>query len=296
MFDLYQTITDQIVGMLEKGVAPWRSQINGAGAAGMPKNIASGKAYRGVNTFMLAIQAQIKGYDSAFWGTYKQIQEMGGQVRKGEKSTMVVFWKQWQIQDQATGEDKKIPLLRYYNVFNLSQCDGIKAPDAATFTPSPFTPIEQAASIVAGYADGPEVKCGGTIAFYRPSDDSVTMPAPERFETSESYYAVLFHELSHSTGHASRLHREMKSLGLDSEKYGKEELVAEMSAAFLCAECGITPATIDNTASYLAGWIKVLKGDKKLVIQAAGAAQKAADWIKGQRGAAAVHEETAIAA
>jgi antirestriction protein ArdC len=286
-FDLYQTITDQIIAMLETGVVPWRSPILGRNSAGYPKNLQSGKQYRGVNVFMLAFTAYAKGYGSSYWLTFNQAKERGGNVKKGEKSSMVVFWKQYETTDRQTGDPAKIPVLRYYNVFNAEQVDGIEIPDAVKFTPIEFNPIEAAEQIARGYAGGPVVDHdGGQQAFYRPSTDSVHMPQQTRFASVEEYYSTLFHELSHSTGHSSRLDRKLdtepKPFG--SADYGKEELVAEMSAAFLSSLAGIHPAVIDNQAAYLAGWCKKLKEDKKLVISAAGQAQRAADWIRGERG------------
>lgn len=287
-FDLYQTLTDQVVAMLDAGVAPWRSPILGRSSAGHPRNLNTGKPYRGVNVFLLAFTAYAKGYESSYWLTFNQIKERGGNVRKGEKSSMVVFWKQYETTDKQTGKDVKIPVLRYYNVFNAgAQCDGIDVPDKASYTPTEFTPIESVEQIIEGYTDGPAVHHGGGSAFYRPSEDSIYIPEPSRFATTEDYYATLFHEHAHGTGHGKRLDRKLDTepRPFGSADYGKEELIAEMTAAFLCGHCGIAPATLANQAAYLQGWIKTLKQDKKLVVASAGAAQRAADWILGQRSA-----------
>jgi antirestriction protein ArdC len=286
-FDLYQTVTDQIVAMLETGVVPWRSPILGRSSAGHPKNMNTGKAYRGVNVFLLAFTAYAKGYGSSYWMTFNQAKERGGNVRKGEKSSMVVFWKQYETKDKQSGEPVRVPVLRYYNVFNAEQIDGIEAPDAVKFEPLDFKPIEAAEQIAAGYLGSPSVSNdGGQQAFYRPVTDTVHMPEKTRFATVEEYYSTLFHELSHSTGHSTRLDRKIdtdpKPFG--SSDYGKEELVAEMSAAFLSGHAGIHPTVIGNQAAYLAGWLKQIKSDKKLVIAAAGQAQRSADWIRGERG------------
>lgn len=284
-FDLYQTVTDQILAMLDQGVTPWRCPILGKASAGHPMNLASRKRYRGVNVFLLAVTAWAKGYESSNWLTFNQARERGGMVRKGEKSSMVVFWKPLEVTDAKTGEQKDTFVLRYYNVFNAVQCDGITVPDAPVYTPSELHPIEAAELIIQGYPNAPAIHHGGSKAFYRPSVDEVHIPEPTRFASTNEYYSTLFHELAHSTGHSSRLDR-----GLDTEPapfgspdYSKEELVAEMTAAFLCGEADIVPSVIANQAAYLKGWIDVLKGDKKLVISAAGAAQRAADWILGER-------------
>ena len=286
-FDLYQTVTDQIVTMLESGVIPWRSPILGRSKAGHPKNLNTGRQYRGVNVFLLAFTAFAKGYGSSYWLTFNQAKERGGNVRKGEKSSMVVFWKQYETTDKETGQPTKVPVMRYYNVFNAEQLEGIEIPDAVKYEPINFVQIDEAEKIAAGYQGGPSVAHdGGQQAFYLPTADAVHMPEKTRFASVEEYYSTLFHELSHSTGHSNRLDRKLdtdpKPFG--SADYGKEELVAEMSAAFLCSQAGIQPAVIGNQAAYLSGWLKQLKSDKKLVISAASQAQRAADWIRGERG------------
>jgi antirestriction protein ArdC len=284
-FDLYQTVTDQIVAMLEAGVVPWRSPILGRSKAGHPKNLNTGRQYRGVNVFLLAFTAFAKGYGSSHWLTFNQAKERGGMVKRGEKSSMVVFWKQYETTDKETGLPTTVPVLRYYNVFNAEQVDGIEIPDAVKFEPLDFKPIDAAEAIAKGYAGGPVIEHGGQQAFYQASTDTIHLPEPARFASSEEYYSTLFHEQSHSTGHSSRLDRKLDTapMPFGSPDYGKEELVAEMSAAFLCGHAGIQPSVITNQAAYIAGWLKQLKLDKKLVISAAGQAQRAADWIRGER-------------
>jgi antirestriction protein ArdC len=287
-FDVYQAVTDRILEMLDRGTVPWRHPIRNAGG-GWPKNIESGKNYRGVNVFLLSITSWLKGYGSSYWMTYRQAGEKGGHVKKGEKSSMVVFWKQYETIDRATGQPKRVPVLRYYNVFNSDQCEGLKAPDAPAEPEQPFEPIVEAEKIIAGYADGPKIEHGGNQAFYLPKEDLVRLAEPSRFVSREFYYATAFHELGHSSGHASRLNR-----GLDtspapfgSSDYSKEELVAEMASAFLCATAGLTPPTIEQSAAYIAGWRKKLTDDHKLIVVSAGAGQRAADWILGHREPAA---------
>lgn len=284
-FDLYSEITQQIIAMLDKGVVPWRSPILGQSSAGYPKNLESKKPYRGVNVFLLAFTAFMKGYSSSNWLTFRQTNALGGSIKKGEKASMVVFWKPYEIEDPETKEKKQVPVLRYYKVFNVEQCHGIQPPDAVSFVPTPFQAIEKAEVLVKGYTEGPTIKHGGQQAFYRPTTDTVKLPPPSRFSSNEEYYATLFHELSHSTGHNRRLDRKLdtKLKPFGSSDYGKEELIAEMSAAFLCGQAGIAPAVIENQAAYVSGWLGKLKEDKKLIIQAAAAGQRAADWICGQR-------------
>jgi antirestriction protein ArdC len=196
-----------------------------------------------------------------------------------------VFWK-W-LDVDATGEatgKRSVPMLRYYSVFNVAQCDGVTAP-AIEGTDRAHSPIETAEQIVAAMPKRPEIRHGLDRAFYSPAVDSVGMPSPERFETPENYYSVLFHELTHSTGHESRLNRKgvsgSESAGFGSQSYSKEELVAEMGAAFLCGRAGIVERTIDNSAAYVASWLERLKDDARLIVLAAAQAQKAADFILG---------------
>ncbi|QDV42518.1 DNA primase TraC [Stieleria neptunia] len=284
--DIYQEVTDKIIGYLEQGTAPWRNPIKGAGGDGYPKNLISGKRYRGINVLLLAMQTFESGFASSYWMTFKQAKERGGQVRKGEKGSLVTFWKLYTTNDRETGNEIDVPVLKHYTAFNLDQIDGIDAPDAVPLDTEadPFEPLDQADAIAAGFVGGPGIEHdGGRRAFYRPRTDCVHMPPPERFENREAYYGTLFHELSHSTGHSTRLDR-----GLDTElspfgssDYSREELIAELSASFLCAASGISPPTIEQSAAYLQSWIDVLKGDKRLIVSAAGAAQKAADLILG---------------
>ncbi|MGL4514407.1 MAG: ArdC family protein [Lacipirellulaceae bacterium] len=284
--DLCQEVTDRIVELLEKGVAPWRQPIKHSGGGdATPRSLATGKPYRGINVFLLAMTSWAHGYDSRYWATFNQVQKSGAKVRKGEKATLVVFWKQAAMTDKESGEELSIPVLRHYNVFNAQQCENLPAPDAPIEDPDafPFEPLLEAASIVRGYQNGPTIEHGGNVASYFPGPDLVRMPQPHRFESRESYYATLFHELSHSAGHEKRLKRGLgeRLAPFGSPDYSKEELVAELGSAFLCATAGISPPTIEQSAAYLDGWTKALKGDKRLVIQAAGQGQRAADHIRG---------------
>ncbi len=274
--DIYQTVTDRIISLLEQGTVPWRKPW--ATVNGMPKNLITGKEYRGVNIFLLGCQQ----YSSPYWLTYKQAQEKQGNIRKGEKSSMVVFWKLLAKENSGQNDKAigKIPLLKYYSLFNLEQTEGIPSPvfDVPVF---PFTPIEKAERIVQGMQNRPEIIYGGNRASYTPASDTIRMPYQERFEKSEEVYSVLYHELSHSTGHKSRLARKevMETNAFGSESYASEELVAELASSMLCGVAGISNQTIDLAASYLDGWLSVLKKDKKLIVVAAAQAQKAADYI-----------------
>jgi len=278
---VYQVITDRIIGLLQNGVIPWQQPWKNSNQPA--QNLITKKPYRGINVFLL----NSLRYASPFWLTFKQAQELGGHVKRGEKSSPVVFWKWLEGISQTTGEKERIPLLRYYSVFNCAQCEGITVP-AVSETLREHSPVKAAETVVQGMTKRPEIRHGTDQAFYSPSADFVGMPPAEHFKSGEDYYSVLFHELAHSTGHETRLNRKSVS-GTDgnwsafgTNQYAKEELVAEMTAAFLCAESGITERTIDNSASYVASWLQRLKDDSKLVVQAAAQAQRAADFILGK--------------
>jgi antirestriction protein ArdC len=242
----------------------------------------SGKEYRGINPFLLASQ----GYGSRYWLTFNQANKLGGNIRKGEKSSIVTFWnigEEKTVRDAAGNTRKSKPfLLRYYRVFNVEQTEGI-ADKLGLSNGSPrVASIEQCEAIVNGMPNTPRAEQSNR-AWYRPSTDTVGMPSKSLFNSSEEYYSTLFHELTHSTGHASRVGREgiEDIAAFGSESYSKEELIAEMGAAMLCGVTGISPATIPNSAAYLQGWINKLRGDCKLLVSAASQAQKAADYIQG---------------
>lgn len=279
----HEIVTEQIIARLEAGTVPWRQPWTAAQA---PRSGLTGRPYRGVNVFLLILQ----GYTSPYWLTFKQINELGGRIRKGERHTKVVFWKILRKEvDSADGDKtvKRIPYLRYFRVWNLDQTEGVTLPpkiqSQIQTQPEPPAPIEAAEKILAGYADAPEIHHGGLAAMYRPTADDIHLPNREDFDTPEDYYSTLFHELGHSTGHPSRLGRfDTTSGGFGSHSYGREELVAEMTAAFLCAEAGIAPATMDDSAAYIASWLRTIREDPRAVVVAAGAAQKAADHILGR--------------
>jgi antirestriction protein ArdC len=272
-----EIITQSVLKQLEQGVAPWRKPWSSS----IPRNLISKKPYRGLNVFLLATQ----GYGSPYWVTFNQAKQLGAHVSQGEKSTLVSFWKfnEYARENGETGEleNKTSVLLRYYRVFNIEQCEGLKA--LYGDDRKPVNPIEECESIANRMRNAPRIE-QHSQAFYRPSADMVGMPSRSCFESPESYYSTLFHELTHSTGHTSRLNRfEENSTDhqFGSESYSKEELIAEMGAAMLAGIAGISHATLGNSASYLQTWIDRLKSDSRLIISAASHAQKAADYIRG---------------
>ena len=286
MCKIYDIINSRIIELLQQGTVPWRKTWHVE--TNSPKNLVSKKEYRGINIFMLACMP----YNSPFWLTFKQASDKGGHVRKGEKSTPVIFWK-W-LDKKDVGDDDaetatvngKIPMLRYYSVFNLEQTEGIPSPPTTETIINTFNPIERAEQIIAGMPYRPEIKHGGNSAAYSPMLDYVKLPVPEAFESPEEYYSTAFHELIHSTGHTSRVGRKgiLEPSYFGSHEYSKEELVAEMGAAFLCGHSGIEQRTIENSAAYIQGWLKALKNDKTLIVQAAAQGQKAADFILNRKG------------
>jgi antirestriction protein ArdC len=278
---IYERITSEIVHRLEQGVVPWRQPWGNGGNSFHPRNAVSRMPYRGINPFVL----QSAGFSSPWWLTFNQARNWGGYVRRGERGMPVVFWK-WVEEDPDGIEDnrepRKVPLLRYFTVFNVEQCESIPL---RVETPSvDFHPIEQCERVVNGMPLPPTLTHSDPRAYYHPDLDIANVPLPGCFNTASHYYATLFHELVHSTGHESRLGRfaGRTPSHFGTEEYGKEELVAEMGAAFLCGICGISPATLDNTASYIQCWIRSLKGDSHLAVHAGGAAQRAADFITRQ--------------
>jgi antirestriction protein ArdC len=272
---VFDRIAKRVIELLEQGTIPWQKPWNVK--RGFPCNLVSKRPYRGINVFLL----HAMDYESPFWLTFHQALQLGANVRKGEKACPVVFWKQHETEDADTGEKIKIPLLRFYYVFNVAQCEGLgELPD-----PSSMTATTKPAEIVEKMPQRPDIKHGMAKAFYSPGGDFVGMPNRECFTGEDEYFSALFHELTHSTGHKSRLNRaaitEANSFG--SEQYSREELIAEMGAAFLCGHAGIAERTLNNSAAYLQNWLTALQNDKTLIVQAAAQAQKAADFILGAR-------------
>lgn len=276
---VYEIVNESILGMLEKGTVPWQRPW----VTNPPLNV-RGTRYRGINVWLLSAQAMAKGYKAPIWLTFKQAKAMGGSVKKGESSTLVIFWKF--LEKDRDGKVDKFAMLRYYRVFNVEQCEGLNAEKLPKLNQGhEFSPLEACEKIVAGMADLPQITHGGDRASYCPPLDVVRMPHPSDFSGTEEYYSTLFHELGHSTGHERRLGRlkgqELASFG--SDRYSKEELVAEMTAAYLAAEAGIENRTIDNSAAYIQNWMRRIKDDVRLVVMAASQAEKAADFILGRK-------------
>lgn len=306
-----EIITDRIVRLLEAGTVPWHKPWGNrqTGADAFPRNAITKRHYRGVNVFILASQS----YGSLYWLTYKEALRLGGHVRQGEHGTPIVFWK-WldkQIErDDGEIEERHFPMLRYYTVFNAEQTEDCRLPadtkDGSMPEPT-FNPIEACESIYTNMPNRPRLDHGATMAitrgqrfeaYYSPGSDTVVMPRREAFDSPAFYYSVLFHELTHSTGAAHRLNRPTlnQALKFGDTNYSREELVAEMGAAFLAGHTGIEQMTLTNSAAYLANWIQMLKGDAKLAIMAAAAAQRATDYILNRQAETAQETACALAA
>lgn len=285
--DIYQRVTDQIVAELEKGVRPWFRPWNAEHAAGRITRPlrANGIPYRGINVLMLWGAATAQGFAAPLWLTYKQAQELGGQVRKGEKGSLVVYANTISKteQDEATGEDleREIPFMKGYTVFNAEQVDGLPAHFYAVQEPAldPMARIEKAEAFFA--ATGAEIREGGDRAYYTATSDHVQMPPFVAFKEPEAYYATLAHEVCHWTKAPQRLGRDFGRKRWGDEGYAMEELVAELGAAFVCADLDLTPQPRAEHASYIASWLKALKDDKRAIFSAAAHAQRAADFLNG---------------
>ena len=278
--NIYDLITNRILDLLAEGVVPWRRPWSGEAAR--PKNLISGKAYRGINPFLL----QCSGYDDPHWLTFQQARKLGGAVRKGQKGMPVVFWKWHEVENTETGENERVPVCRYYTVFNVEQCDlpDDKRPEAVEIELFDFEPIETCEAVVAAMPKPPTIEYQGHQAVYQPKVDTVRIPEPSRFAKPSEFYSTLYHELAHASGHQSRLNRKgiTQPTRFGSSEYAREELVAEIAATFLCGHCGIERETLVNSAAYIDTWMKRLRGDNRLVIVAGAAAQKASDYILGQ--------------
>jgi len=278
--DTYQKITDQIIEQLEAGVRPWVPEwrTDTPGVSAMPLR-ASGDAYRGINTLMLWLARRMNGYGGNTWLTFKQAADLGGMVHKGETGHLVVKYGTFSPKGGDADDDRKVPYLKGYVVFNVDQIGGLPATFYPTVTTAPVSDqarLEAAETFVVG--TGARVTYGGTAACYRPVTDDILMPDRHRFSERFSLYPTLLHELAHWSGASHRLDRNLKNR-FGSHTYAAEELVAEMASAFLCADLGVPHDPQGNTASYIDDWLSVLRSDKRAIFTAAAKAQQAADFL-----------------
>lgn len=280
--DVYQKVTDAIINAIEQGAGsyhmPWVIRKDKGFS---PISVSTVKPYRGVNTIVLWAQSQSKGYASSLWGTYQNWQSLGGQVRKGEHGSPVVYWGTYESKDESEKSESHL-FCKGYTVFNLEQVDGVKLPKRFEPKLSHNERIERAEAFFAGV--GVQIRDGGNRAYYRPdSPEAVYMPGFEQFPDRADYYSTLAHETTHWTSHASRCDRKLEGRFGDSA-YAMEELIAELGSAYTMAglELELTPRA-DHSA-YIASWLKVLKSDKRAIFTAASQAQKAADWMRDRSG------------
>lgn len=292
--DVYARVTSEIAAQLEVGTRPWLQPWQAAHAAGPVSRPLRFNAmpYRGINVVLLWLAAMRQSFTCPLWMTYRQAAELGGQVRRGEKGSLVVYASSFTRRE--TGDDGEtleyeVPFLKSYPVFNAGQIDGLPARyyEEATSATHATDRIERAERFFAH--TGADIRHGGGTAYYSPAADFVQMPNFESFRDAESYYATLAHELTHWTRHPSRLAREFGRQRWGDEGYSMEELVAEMGAAFLCADLGITPEVREDHAAYIASWLIVLKNDKRAVFAAAAHAQRAADYVHRLQPAEVAH-------
>jgi antirestriction protein ArdC len=271
----YEVITDRILALLAQGTIPWQQPWDST--MGLPRNLCSQRAYRGINVWLLTAM----GFPSPFWATFQQVTAAGGRVRKGAHGLPVVFWRVYNYTHPETGEADKRFVLRQYTVFNAAQLDGVAIPEI-TVLAHRFTPIERCASLVDAMPQRPLILHGHPRACYTPATDTLHLPHPTCFHSPEAYYATVFHELVHSVGHRARLNRPTLTdpCRFGDPTYAKEELVAECGAAYLCGVCGIANATLAPSAAYLQSWMQVLRHDPTMLVHAAAQAQKAADYIQ----------------
>jgi len=288
--DVYSIVTERIIEKLEAGTIPWHKPWRSIGA---PQNLVSKKSYRGINVWLLTMQ----GYISPYWATLRQINELGGRVRKGEKSTPVVFWRIYldgvevransdqhePEHEQEEGQGRRRFVLRYYSIFNTEQCELPASVSEKLAFPEQrqLDPIEACEKILTGMPNPPEIVHAGDQAFYSPITDRITMPPRGLFENAEEYWSTFWHEAGHASGHRKRLNRDSitEAAPFGSATYSVEEIVAEMTAAYLCGITGIENRTIDNSAAYVAGWLRQLRDQRNLIIHAAAQAQRACDYI-----------------
>jgi antirestriction protein ArdC len=285
--DVYSRITHKIVADLQQGIRPWHKPWSADHAAGKITRPLrhNGIPYKGINVVMLWSAAATKGYSCPLWLTFKQAIELGGHVRKGEAGELVVYANRiTRTETDAKGEEteREIPFMKGYTVFNAEQCDGLPAHYYAKAEPPALTPMQRLDAADRFFAaTGAEIRHGGTRAYYAEGPDYVQMPPFETFRDAESHAAVLAHEICHWTKHGKRLARDLGRVRHGDEGYAREELVAELGSAFLCADIGITPEVREDHAAYIASWISVLQHDSRAIFSAAAHAQRAADYLHG---------------
>jgi antirestriction protein ArdC len=272
--DVYQIVTDRIIELLESDNVPWKKPWNN----GLPKNLITKKTYRGINILLLSSLH----YPQNYFLTFTQVKSLGGAVKAGEKSQIVVYWNRPDESDVDSSDEKKLrkPWLRYYHVFNVSQCTGIPSELIPAYNKENY-PIHACDCIIEHMPNKPTIRYDENDAYYHPALDYINMPEMEYFIASEAFYATFFHELVHSTGHKKRLNRKelLNPTRFGTDQYSTEELVAEIGACYLQTIAGIFHNNVANSGAYIEGWLGKLRNDKRCIIYASRLAQKAVDYI-----------------
>lgn len=291
---LQDKVLGQILKMMDGGKIPWRRPWKTRDLR--PTNLLTGEMYRGFNFFWLGLLG-----GSKYWLGMRQANELGGKVRRGEPGTPIVFprMRKVKMEDVSRDETEVMALTGFSGgyVWNLNQIDGIKEPEEPKEQTREFSPIVSAEKIVAGMQNPPQILHGANMACYVPKNDLVRLPPKGAFESESEYYSVLFHEVAHGTGHISRLNRKsvMEPSAFGSHEYSKEELIAEFTASYLCAEAGIERKTLQNSAAYIQSWTRALKDDKNMLFFAAAQAEKVAHYILNREGCEKLELEQAAA-
>ena len=282
--DIYSQVNDRLLAALEQGIIPWKRPWTGR----LPTNYDSGKEYRGVNILTLGITEMVHGYSSPYWLTFRQAQKHGGHIKKGEHASYIVFSEK-KIREvekeDGTKEQKVYHFVKSFPVFNWDQTEGVPKKEAGPALDPDRDLIEVCNSVLSKMPNPPVYRESGSAAYYMPKDDLVNLPPIETFKTTEGYAATKFHEYGHATGHESRLNRPgiMAVAAFGSEDYSFEELVAELTSAYLCARTGIGN-TLQNSSAYISSWLKVLKNDKTMLLKASGKAMASVEYIVGRGG------------
>ncbi len=273
--NLYEMITEKVIASLEKGVIPWVKPWKGAS---LPMNFKTGYKYKGINLLLLALS----GFSVPYFLTFNQVRELGGKVKKGAEATIIIFWSWREKVKTVDGKDETetYPVLQYYHVFNITQTEGIEYESRFDQIEN-FNPLSICDEVVLGFKDSPAIEHNEQRAYYYNEKDLINMPFKKSFRSEEDYYKTLFHEMIHSTGHKSRLNRDIPAILNNRSEYSKEEVIAELGATFLCGHTYIESNVIEDSASYIEFWLKQLKQDKKFVFSVSSQAQKAVEYILG---------------
>lgn len=273
-FDIYEAVTSRIIAELEKGIIPWEKPWTGVQGGAISGS--TGKPYSLLNQMLLGKAGE--------YFTYKQVIQRGGHVRKGEKASFVVFWKQVKVKEtdsDGNPTESLVPMLKHFNVFHIDQCEGLTPKFICE--PIEHTPVASAEEVITRYTEAQNLTIEhrkGDEAYYSPARDHIVVPLREQFQSIAEYYGTVFHEMTHSTGHQNRLNRIKATAHFGNTDYSKEELVAEIGAAALLNRTGIeTARSLRNSAAYIQSWLKALKNDKRMVVYASGQASKAVNFI-----------------